>query len=242
MHYTFLVAFTVIGTSIVFVNDNVRSLLDPFGVRLYFYYGDFYLLFKAAMDTFFVLIILGATAAAIRRAVVKPTLLDHPAADKLRDYWETRLGYWLPMTLLMLVPLTGLMLEGARINANPPNFTEWAYVGRNIAKLEGAARCRPTVPSLALAVPCDAGIRPALLLAVHETAPLPDGADKSLFPQPGRARTAGPDQGFRECRDFRRRAGRAVFVEAVTRYGFVSRMLTLHDQLPHGQHGQNAQP
>ena len=47
-------------------------------------------------------------------------------------------GYWLPLTLLMLVPLTGLMLEGARINAHPPNFTEWAYIGRNIGALEGS--------------------------------------------------------------------------------------------------------
>jgi heterodisulfide reductase subunit C len=30
------------------------------------------------------------------------------------------------------------MLEGARINAAHPNFTEWAYIGRNVGKLEGA--------------------------------------------------------------------------------------------------------
>jgi Fe-S oxidoreductase len=30
------------------------------------------------------------------------------------------------------------MLEGARINAHPPNFTEWAYVGRNIGAMEGS--------------------------------------------------------------------------------------------------------
>jgi hypothetical protein len=61
IHYTFIVAFVglFIGTSLVFVNDNLRDLFALFGVRLYFYYGDFYLFFKAAMDTFFLLIIIG---------------------------------------------------------------------------------------------------------------------------------------------------------------------------------------
>jgi heterodisulfide reductase subunit C len=107
-------------------------------VPLYFYYGDFYLFFKAAMDTCFVLIIVGVLAASARRAVSKPTLLHHPPAPKLKDNWENRLGDWFPLTLLVLIPVTGLMLEGARINANPPQFTEWAYIGRNVASLEGA--------------------------------------------------------------------------------------------------------
>jgi Fe-S oxidoreductase len=140
MHYTFIVAFVglFIGTSLIFVNDDIRDLLAFFGVGVYFYYGDFYLLFKAAMDSFFLLLILGVVAAAARRGLTKPTLLASPAAERLCDNWENRLGYWLPLTLLALVPLTGLMLEGARINANPPHFTEWAYIGRNIATIEGA--------------------------------------------------------------------------------------------------------
>lgn len=39
--------------------------------------------------------------------------------------------------LLLLVPLTGLLLEGARINAAQPKFTQWAYLGRNLARIEG---------------------------------------------------------------------------------------------------------
>ena len=140
MHYTFLVAFVglFIGTSIIFVNDDIRGFLELFGLHLYFYYGAFYLLFKAVMDTCFLLLILGVIGAGIRRAIVKPTLLNQPAAGKLQKNWENQAGYWLPLVLLALVPLTGLMLEGARINANPPNFTEWAYLGRTIGGIEGA--------------------------------------------------------------------------------------------------------
>ena len=59
MHYSFYVAFVglLIGTTIVAINSDVRDLFDLFGLDLYFYYGDFYLYFKAAMDTFFLLLI-----------------------------------------------------------------------------------------------------------------------------------------------------------------------------------------
>ena len=42
------------------------------------------------------------------------------------------------MLMMVLVAITGLMLEGARINAEHPDFTEWAYIGRQVAKIEGA--------------------------------------------------------------------------------------------------------
>jgi hypothetical protein len=40
--------------------------------------------------------------------------------------------------MLVVVAITGLMLEGARINATRPPFTEWAYIGRQVARIEGA--------------------------------------------------------------------------------------------------------
>jgi hypothetical protein len=95
MHCTFIVAFIglFIGTTIVLINDDLRELFALFGVPLYFYYGDFYLFFKAAMDNCFVMIVVGVVAASARRAVAKPTLLHHPPAPKLKDNWENRLIY-----------------------------------------------------------------------------------------------------------------------------------------------------
>jgi hypothetical protein len=134
MHYTFMVAF--IGTSLIFVNKDIDDFLSLFGLRSYFYYGDFYRVFKAAMDTFFALIIVGAAAAGIRRALIKPSVLAPNQSPVIKHNFENYTGYWLPLTLLL--PLTGLLLEGARINATQPKFTEWAYIGRNIARIEGA--------------------------------------------------------------------------------------------------------
>ena len=124
MHYAFYVAFVglFIGTTIVAINSDVRDLFNLFGLDLYFYYGDFYLYFKAAMDTFFLLLILGVLMEGARRSVRKPTVLNEPPADKMRDNLENRLGYWFPMSMMVLAAVTGLMLEGARINAAHPAF------------------------------------------------------------------------------------------------------------------------
>jgi Fe-S oxidoreductase len=140
IHYTLYVGFIglFIGTNIVFLNSNIADLFGYFGLPYYFYYGDFYLVFKAAMDTFFVCLIVGVASAWMRRLVLRPAVLEQPPSSKLQDNLENRLGYWLPLAALVLVPVTGLMLEGARINANPPVFHEWAYIGREVGRLEGA--------------------------------------------------------------------------------------------------------
>ncbi len=140
MHYAFYVAFVglLLGTTIVLINSDVRDVFGLFGIPLYFYYGDFYLIFKAAMDTFFLMLIVGVLAEFARRGLRRPALLSAPPKEKLIDNPENKLGYWFPMSMMVLVAVTGLMLEGARINAQHPDFTEWAYVGRQLAKIEGA--------------------------------------------------------------------------------------------------------
>lgn len=139
-HYAVVVAFIglFIGTTIVFINSDIEEFFGLFGLGFYFYYGDFYLVFKAAMDTFFLMLIAGIIASGARRLFARPAMLSAPPAPKLLDNLENRLGYWFPLLMLVLVPATGLMLEGARINAHPPGFTEWAYVGRQVGALEGA--------------------------------------------------------------------------------------------------------
>jgi Fe-S oxidoreductase len=140
MHFSFYVGFVglFIGTTIVLINSDVRDLFRLFGINLYFYYGAFYLFFKAAMDTFFLILIIGVLVESARRAVRRPSVLDQPPREKVAANLENRLGYWFPMTMLVIVAVTGLMLEGARINATHPHFTSWAYVGRTIGALEGA--------------------------------------------------------------------------------------------------------
>jgi len=53
-----------IGTSIVFLKQRHEGSRRLFGLPLYFYFGGFYLFFKAAMDSFFVIFIVGVIASA----------------------------------------------------------------------------------------------------------------------------------------------------------------------------------
>ena len=56
----------------------MRDFAALVGIPIYFYYGDFYLVFKAAMDTFFLVLILAVLAEGARRAVRKPAILSEP--------------------------------------------------------------------------------------------------------------------------------------------------------------------
>jgi len=138
MHYAMYVGFIglFIGTNIIFLNGNIRDLAGFFGLPLYFYFGDFYLFFKAAMDSFFVIFTVVVIVSAYRRKTGKPWILSQSPANKLLDNYENRIGYWYPLLMLVLVAVTGLMLEGARINATHPRFTEWAYLGRELGRFE----------------------------------------------------------------------------------------------------------
>ena len=140
IHYAFYVGFLglFIGTTIIFFNDEIAEASAFVGLPYYFYYGDFYLFFKAAMDTFFLLLAVALVVAAARRGIERPTLLSHPPAPRMLGNLENQLRYWFPLLMLVLVPVTGLMLEGARINAPPGGFVEWAYLGRSVAEIEGA--------------------------------------------------------------------------------------------------------
>ncbi len=140
MHFSFYVGFVglFIGTIIVLINSDLRELFGLFGIPLYFYYGDFYLVFKAAMDTFFLMLILAVLAEGARRQFRTPSTRILPPETRMQDNLENRLGYWFPMLMMVVVALTGLMLEGARINARHPDFTEWAYVGRVTGAIEGS--------------------------------------------------------------------------------------------------------
>ena len=142
------------------------------------------------MDTFFLMLIGGVLAAAARRFLAQPRLLASPPADKMLDNLENYLGYWYPLLMLVLVGITGLMLEGARINATHPNFTEWAYVGRRLGRVEGALGAGPTFHRWLWLVHVLLVYGLVVRVSILQGAPFADRSDQSVLPQPGTARPA----------------------------------------------------
>ena len=238
MHYAFYVAFVglFIGTTIDFINSDIRDLAALLGLNIYFYYGDFYLVFKASMDTFFLLLILGVLAAAGRRTIWKPELLSQPPKTKLLHNLENRLGYWYPLLMLVVVDVTGLMLEGTRINATHPAFMEWAYVGRTMGRLEGDLGAGIMYHRELWLVHV---LLVYLLLFAFAFSKLRHFVigPINLF-----VRNRQPDGRLRPIRNFETAEtfgvsrDRAIHVEAVARYGCVPGMRTLHHQLPDRDH------
>jgi len=102
-----------IGTAIVAVQDDVLRPLFKINILQ----GDFYLIFSAALDAAGLIAIVGILMALWRRYVSKPDRLDNKPDDLI-----TLVG-------ILVVLVTGFLVEGARIASTRPAFEVWSFVG-----------------------------------------------------------------------------------------------------------------
>ena len=125
----FLILF--IGTCIVaFDHDFLRF----FGVKLL--QGNFYLGFSLTLDVFGVLFLIGLTLMIVRRMALKPKALDYTRADS-QDGKYDRSGYvtddMIFVWLLLVIGVTGYLVEALRIAQDMPDFEKWSPVGYALA-------------------------------------------------------------------------------------------------------------
>ena len=115
----------LIGTAIVALD---HDFLRFFGIHIL--QGKFYLGFSFFLDLFGVLFILGLIMMMVRRKT-NPPQLDYTRADKSPTI--VRKGYstddMIFMWLLLLIAITGFVIEGARIAADRPMWEVWSPVG-----------------------------------------------------------------------------------------------------------------
>ncbi len=121
----FLILF--IGTCIVAFDHDV---LRFFGLKLL--QGNFYLGFSLALDLFGIAFIVGLIMMIVRRAVMKPAELDYTRADR-QDGKVDRSGFvtddMIFVWLLLVIAVTGYLVEGFRIAQTMPSFERWSPVG-----------------------------------------------------------------------------------------------------------------
>lgn len=103
-----------IGTSIIFIDYDI---LGPLGLD--FWHGEFYLWFQLTMDIAGLALIVGLLYMMVRRGWLRPPKLDYARPD--RDPSEPdadRSGYriedWAFLWVLIIIGITGFMLNGAR--------------------------------------------------------------------------------------------------------------------------------
>ena len=134
-HVLIFWGFTVlfIGTCIVALDHDV---LRFFGVRLL--QGGFYLGFSACLDVFGVLFIVGLVLMMVRRGFMGLPQLDYGRADH-QDGKIDRSGYstddMVLAGLLLVISVTGFLIEGFRIAQTQPDFERWSPVGWLLASL-----------------------------------------------------------------------------------------------------------
>ncbi len=114
-----------LGTALATVDWEVTRLL--FGFR--FLRGSLYLVFEFALDVMGLAALLGLMLAAWRRYVIRPPRL-HALPGPSRS-WEEGLI----LGGLVLVVVTGYLIEGLRLAVVQPSWAQWSPVGSAVARL-----------------------------------------------------------------------------------------------------------
>ena len=129
----------LIGTAIVALDHDFLRFLD-----IHLLKGTFYLWFSLILDVFGVLFVVGLVMMMFRRGAMKLSQLNYNRPDLDQEKYS-RKGYSTDdkifLWLLLLVALTGFLIEGVRISADGmPEFEKWSPVGWVIA---GSLRSLP---------------------------------------------------------------------------------------------------
>lgn len=116
MHLLIFWGMTVLflGTVTITVDYDILRLINP---RLQFWHGPVYIWYSLVLDAWGALLIIGTSLALIRRYLIRPAKL------------KTKRWDWLVPGWLLVIAITGLFVEGARLAALQPPWRLWSPVG-----------------------------------------------------------------------------------------------------------------
>ncbi|HWI74861.1 MAG TPA: (Fe-S)-binding protein [Baekduia sp.] len=123
------------GTVIVLADTDVAGPIFGF----HFLHGDFYLAFKAALNILGSALLAGLLAMMVRRAFVRPRRLDYTRPDREPDEPQYdrrryRAGDWVAVGALLIITLTGFLLEGVRMAMDTPGYNAYQFGGWVVAQ------------------------------------------------------------------------------------------------------------
>lgn len=118
------------GTVIVALDSDVTGPIFGF----HFFHGDFYLFCKAALNLLGTALIAGLLVMMVRRAVARPARLDYTRPDRAPDdpqydRGRYRVGDWVFVVTLLVIALTGFLLEGVRMAMDEPGYDVYQFGG-----------------------------------------------------------------------------------------------------------------
>jgi Fe-S oxidoreductase/nitrate reductase gamma subunit len=131
--YGFMVLFA--GTLVLGFDTDFTS--PVFGWS--YFHGNFYLIYKEVLNLFGTALIVGVLIMMIRRAIIRPRKLDYSRPDRAPgdpqyDRRVYRVGDWVFVVTLLVIALTGFVLEGVRIAMDQPGYGGTQFGGWIVAQ------------------------------------------------------------------------------------------------------------
>jgi Fe-S oxidoreductase/nitrate reductase gamma subunit len=107
-----------------------------------YFHGDFYLVYKEVLNVFGTALIVGVLVMMVRRAFLRPAKLDYARPDRARgdpqyDRHRYEVGDWVFVGTLLVIALTGFLLEGVRIAMDDPGYGGTQFGGWIVAQALG---------------------------------------------------------------------------------------------------------
>ncbi len=136
-HRAIFYGFIVLFAGTVILGFDTDFLIPVFGVS--YFHGNFYLIYKEVLNVFGTALIAGLLVMMIRRAIVRPRKLDYArpdraAGDPQYDRRVYEVGDWVFLGTLLVIALTGFLLEGVRIAMSDPGYGGTQFGGWIVAQ------------------------------------------------------------------------------------------------------------
>ena len=133
------------GFSVLFAGTVVLGFDTDFTTPVFgwsYFHGNFYLAYKEILNLFGTALVVGVLVMMLRRAVVRPAKLDYARPDRAPrepqfDRRVYRIGDWAFVTTLLVIALTGFLLEGVRIAMDHPGYGWTQFGGWIVAQALG---------------------------------------------------------------------------------------------------------
>jgi Fe-S oxidoreductase/nitrate reductase gamma subunit len=136
-HRAIFYGFLVLFAGTVVLGFDTDFLSPVFGVS--YFHGNFYLIYKEVLNVFGTALIIGVLVMMIRRAFVRPAKLDYARPDRAPgdpqyDRRVYEIGDWVFVGTLLVITLTGFVLEGVRIAMSDPGYGGTQFGGWIVAQ------------------------------------------------------------------------------------------------------------
>jgi Fe-S oxidoreductase len=119
-----------------------------------YFHGNFYLGYKEALNLLGTALLAGVLVMMFRRAVLRPRKLDYTRPDRAPGEMHMeherrvyRIGDWAFVSILLVIALTGFVLEGVRIAMDHPGYGATQFGGWVVAQALGGVS-EPTLAGL----------------------------------------------------------------------------------------------